>query len=83
MATVVFWMGRNMGHGSCKRALGMTHLPKYLTGKSRLGATVAVKFSKEFAQSVSWQKVDEKTGAEVADDEDIVDGDGPSVKPMG
>lgn len=54
-------------------------------GKSRLGATVAVKFSKEFAQSVSWQKVDEKTGAEVADDEDIVDGDGegPSVKPMG
>ena len=54
-------------------------------GKSRLGATISPKFSQEFARSVSWQKVDEKTGAEVADDEDIVDGDGdgPSVKPMG
>ena len=46
-------------------------------GKSRLGATVATKFSQEFAQSVSWQKIDERSGAEVADDaEDIVDGDG-------
>ena len=46
-------------------------------GKSRLGATVATKFSQEFAQSVSWQKIDERSGAEVADDgEDIVDGGG-------
>ena len=45
-------------------------------GKSRLGASVAVKFSQEFAQNVSWQKIDERTGAEVADDENIVDGDG-------
>ena len=44
-------------------------------GKSRLGATVAVKFSREFAQNVSWQKIDERTGAEVTDDgDDIVDG---------
>ena len=27
-------------------------------GKSRLGATVSVKFSQEFASNVSWQKVD-------------------------
>ena len=45
-------------------------------GKSRLGATVATAFSQEFAQNVSWQKIDERTGAEVADDENIVDGDG-------
>ena len=44
-------------------------------GKSRLGALVSAKFSQEFAKNVSWQKVDEQTGAEVADDEeDIVDG---------
>ena len=42
-------------------------------GKSRLGASVSVKFSQEFAANVSWQKVDEKTGA-VIEDEDITDG---------
>lgn len=55
-------------------------------GRSRLGATVAPKFSDEFARSVSWQKVDEKTGVEIADDEDIVNGseeEGPSGKPIG
>ena len=34
-------------------------------GKSRLGATVSVSFSREFAQSVQWQKVDERTGAAI------------------
>ena len=43
-------------------------------GKSRLGASVAVKFSQEFASQVSWQKIDERTGA-VVEDEDITDGD--------
>jgi len=42
-------------------------------GKSRLGATVHTKFSQTFAQNVSWQKVDEKTGA-VIEEEDITDG---------
>lgn len=57
-------------------------------GKSRLGATVATKYSQEFALNVSWQKIDEKTGVEIADsnaeeeEEDEGDG-GPSVKPMG
>ncbi|MBR5431990.1 MAG: hypothetical protein IK119_06390 [Bacteroidales bacterium] len=41
-------------------------------GTSRLGATVSTKFSNEFANSVSWQKVDAKTG-EVVEDEDITD----------
>ena len=55
-------------------------------GTSRLGATVATKFSQEFAKNVSWQKVDAKTGAVIAEDENIVDGDdeeqgGPSGKP--
>lgn len=43
------------------------------TAKSRLGATVSIKFSQEFASQVSWQKIDERTGA-VIDDEDITDG---------
>jgi len=42
-------------------------------GKSRLGASVSVKFSQEFASNISWQKVDERTGA-VIEDEDITDG---------
>ena len=42
-------------------------------GKSRLGASVAIKFSQEFAQNVSWQKIDERTGAELPE-EDITDG---------
>ena len=42
-------------------------------GRSRLSASVAVKFSQEFATQVSWQKVDERTGAEIPD-EDIIDG---------
>lgn len=42
-------------------------------GKSRLGASVSIKFSQEFASQVSWQKIDERTGA-VVEDEDITDG---------
>ena len=51
---------------------------------SRLGASVAVKFSQEFATQVSWQKVDERTGAEIPD-EDIIDGGGdePTPTPSG
>ena len=41
-------------------------------GKSRLGATVHQKYSEQFAHDVSWQKIDEKTGAP-AEEEDIVD----------
>jgi len=43
-------------------------------GKSRLGASVSIKFSQEFANNVSWQKIDERTGAPV-EDEDIIDGE--------
>ena len=54
-------------------------------GKSRLGATVATKFSQEFARSVLWQKIGERTGAEVVDgDEDVVkDGLDAEMTPMG
>ena len=41
-------------------------------GISRLGATVHPKYSLQFAEDVSWQKVDERTGAAVEED-DIVD----------
>ena len=51
-------------------------------GKSRLGATVSTKFSQEFASSVSWQKVDAKTGA-VIDEEDITDGGSDTPTPSG
>ena len=44
--------------------------------KSRLGATVHVKFSAEFANNVSWQKVDAKTGAAIEEEEDITEGGG-------
>jgi hypothetical protein len=44
-------------------------------GKSRLGASVSIKFSQEFASQVSWQKIDERTGAAV-EDEDITDDGG-------
>lgn len=44
-------------------------------GKSRLGASVSVKFSQEFAANVSWQKIDERTGAAI-EDEDITDNSG-------
>jgi len=42
-------------------------------GKSRLGATVHSKFSALFSNEVSWQEIDEKTGAAI-EDEDITDG---------
>ena len=41
-------------------------------GKSRLGASVSIKFSQQFANEVSWQKIDERTGAAI-EDEDITD----------
>ena len=45
-------------------------------GKSRLGASVASAFSQEFARNVSWQRIDERTGSEVADeDENVVEGE--------
>lgn len=42
-------------------------------GTSRLCATVSTKYSQEFASNVSWQKIDERTGATI-EDEDITDG---------
>ena len=50
-------------------------------GKSRLGCTVAAKFSREFADEVSWQKVDPNTAASADAGEDITDDttDNPST----
>jgi len=42
-------------------------------GNSRLDASVSIKFSQKFACQVSWQNIDERTGA-VVEDEDITDG---------
>ena len=42
-------------------------------GNSRLDASVSIKFSQESACLVSWQNIDERTGA-VVEDEDITDG---------
>ena len=44
-----------------------------MKGRSRMGASVSINFSKEFAMQVSWQKIDAMTGAAI-DDEDITDG---------
>ena len=45
-------------------------------GKSRLGCTVAAKFSRQFSDEVSWQKVDPNTAASAAasGEEDITEG---------
>ena len=57
-------------------------------GKSRLGASVSIKFSQQFANEVSWQKIDERTGAAV-EEEDITDNGGenngltPNPSPSG
>ena len=42
-------------------------------GKSRLGVSVSIKFSQEFASNVSWQKIDERTETEIPE-ENITDG---------
>lgn len=39
-------------------------------GRSRMGASVSINFSKEFAMQVSWQKIDAQTGAAI-EEEDI------------
>ena len=43
-------------------------------GKSRLGCTVAAKFSRQFADEVSWQKVDPTAAATASGEEDITEG---------
>ena len=46
-------------------------LPDYV---SRLGCTVAAKFSRQFSDEVSWQKVDPQAAAAASDEEDITEG---------
>lgn len=46
-------------------------------GKSTLGATVHQKYSQQFANEVSWQKIDEKTGAAVEEENIVDNGDIP------
>ena len=43
-------------------------------GKSRLGCTVAAKFSRKFSDEVSWLKVDPQAAAAASGEEDITDG---------
>ena len=43
-------------------------------GKSRLGCTVAAKFSRQFSDEVSWQKVDPTAAAAASGEEDITEG---------
>ena len=54
--------------------------PKYRmmpdNGKSRLGCTVAAKFSRQFSDEVSWQKVDPQAAAAASGEEDITEGGG-------
>ena len=44
--------------------------------KSRLGCTVAAKFSRQFSDEVSWQKVDPTAAAAASGEEDITEGGG-------
>ena len=43
-------------------------------GKSRLGCTVAAKFSRQFSDEVSWMKVDPQAAAAASAEEDITEG---------
>ena len=43
-------------------------------GKSRLGCTVAAKFSRQFSDEVSWMKVDPTAAAAASGEEDITEG---------
>ena len=43
-------------------------------GKSPLGCTVAAKFSRQFSDEVSWQKVDPQAAAAASGEEDITEG---------
>lgn len=52
-------------------------------GKSRLGCTVATKFSAEFAQNVQWTKVGAATDGDDTDGEDITDGGTTPTTPTG
>ena len=49
-------------------------LEEAMDGKSRLGCTVAAKFSRQFADEVSWQKVDPQAAAAASGEEDITEG---------
>ena len=42
--------------------------------KSRLGCTVAAKFSRQFSDEVSWQKVDPQAAAAASGEEVITEG---------
>ena len=50
-------------------------------GKSRLGCTVAAKFSRQFSDEVSWQKVDPQAAAAASGEEDITEGGGGGNTP--
>ena len=43
-------------------------------GKCRLGCTVAAKFSRQFSDEVSWQKVDPTAAAAASGEDDITEG---------
>ena len=43
-------------------------------GKSRLGGTVAAKFSRQCSDEVSWMKVDPQAAAAASGEEDITEG---------
>ena len=54
-----------------KRDCGVSQRAIY---KSRLGCTVAAKFSRQLSDEVSWQKVDPTAAAAASGEEDITEG---------
>ena len=59
-----------------RAGLGRSHIGRIEDGiyKSRLGCTVAAKFSRQFSDEVSWQKVDPQAAAAASGEEDITEG---------
>ena len=60
--------------GSKRHPIGMPSDRPADNGKSRLGCTVAAKFSRQFSDEVSWLKVDPQAAAAASGEEDITEG---------
>ena len=55
-------------------AIATAEMLNAANGRSRLGCTVAAKFSRQFSDEVSWQKVDPQAAAAASGEEDITEG---------
>ena len=74
MAKVKYYAKENSSIGTHSfYAVATAEMLNAANGKSRLGCTVAAKFSRQFSDEVSWQKVDPQAAAAASGEEDITE----------